>query len=582
MPVRYELDPNLPDTVRVIDEDTGMNRPMYSPAKAAEVRGQQAGVPNPAQPWNGKTLPDSAYPDAAAAPPIPAATPPALPPAQTGLAPPSDMAGPFGSMQPGAPPAAPPGVRLTKAELTPGTPGRPYDMADEEARHNDLTERKLQMQSHSDQTQAVLNEQQIRLQQQQADDQKAQQEQAAKSLRYEREIADVNKSMGSMSQIGAIGSIVLGLAGLFVAKRGNNPGAALSRMNQNLEAAIGRDIAIQRNEKNSKLNQLTRQLGDAQQAQLMYRAGVRRAALERVNMQLARIGEDKNLSQLMAAADAEVSAIDDQAKSASFNKPGSAKYEYTQPKPTGGVAPFVPTDKSSQRLKQLLGPDFQKQYLAGMDSKVTSGQTPQTVQTALPAIHQMTDDEATLMSLAKENGGHIPTKGVINVPGALVGKLSQMGVKQGMKAEEARQLIQGYISQKARSYGGVITDSDREQAEREMGASGDGLLRAVSRMKGTLNNGVRQALATHFRGNAQQVLDIALSDYAANSGVPQPSSIEPFDASTAPAAPATPKAPDKPGADPVKTLKTKGFSKAAKDILFDESAVGQTAPGSPL
>jgi hypothetical protein len=465
--------------------------------------------------------------------------------------------------------------------MTPGTPGRPYDLADEELRHNDLTERKLTMQTQSEAAQAVMNEQAIRLQQQQQDEQRMQQENAAKSLRYEREISDVNKTMGSMSQIGAIGSVVLGLAGLFVAKRGNNPGAALSRMNQSLENAIGRDIAIQKDQKNSKLAQLTRQLGDSQQAELMYRAAVRRSALERVQMQLARIGEDKNLTQLLTAADAEVGAIDDQAKAASFNKPGAAKYEYTQPKPTG-AAPFVPTDKSSQRLKQLLGPDFQKQYIAGMDSKVTSGQTPQTVQTALPAIHQMTDDEQTLMSLAKENGGHIPTKGVFNVPGPLVGKLSQMGVKQGMKAEEANQLIQNYLSMKARSYGGVITDSDRDQAEREMGASGDGLLRGISRLKVTLNNGVRQALATHFRGNAQQVLDIALSDYASNTGVPEPSSIEPFDASTAPTtAPAAAAAP-RPPVDPVKAIKSKGISKATRDLLFDESAVGQQAPGSPL
>lgn len=546
MPAQYTLEPGLPDgAVRVTDPSIGLSRVLYDPAKSQELKTQQSTGGN-TQPWNGQMYdpggdetpgpfdqPGASTTLPPAAPPM-GATPPAV---DRPLASAPSMLAPRGSTAIPAPPPAPAGTQLHKADITPGTPGQGYDLNAEDARHEGLVDRKLAMQGQNDKVQAVLRDQQIQLQQQQADDQRRQEEEGRKRLRYEQELETVKQETGPMSNLGALSSVALGLVGLFMAKRSQNPGMALSRMNQSLDSAISKDIEIQRHQHDSTINRLTQQLGNAQQAELMYRGNVRRLALDRVKNNMTRLGEDAGTDQLMRAAEGEVQTIDDQAKTASFNKPGTAKYEFEQPKPVkGAAASFVPTDESSRQLQKMLGPKFQEMYEKGMDSKVTSGQSPQTVQTALPSIHQMNDDLSTLQSLAKENGGHIPTKGVINIPQFAVGKLAQMGVKSGMQAEEANQLIQNYLSQKARSYGGVITDSDRDQAEREMGASGDGLIRGVTRLRTTLNNGVRQALATHFRGNAQNVLNIALRDYGSAQGV-EDAAPEPFDVhgGTAPA-----------------------------------------------
>lgn len=196
--------------------------------------------------------------------------------------------------------------------------------------------------------------------------------------------------------------------------------------------------------------------------------------------------------------------------------------EFGLPKPAGGSARWVPTDDESKALAALLGPKWEESYEKGMNSKVVAGENGATVQQALPMIHEMDQDLITLKAIQEANGGTIPTRGVINIPGPLQGTLARMGYKPGMNAEEANQLITGYVLRKARSYGGAVTAPDYENAEKEFGKSGDGLIRGIQRMRSAVANGTRQALVTHFRGNAQPVLDITMRAYGRTQGVEQP------------------------------------------------------------
>lgn len=564
MSVQYQLEPDVPDTVRVTDDASGTSRLVYDPNQAAQLRLATA-APTPAV----APIP-LAQPGSDAPVPIPAApiaTPQVMDASSTMPPPASDaaVASYNGAPQP-APPApivrasgnpppppqpGPPGLTLLKADVKPGSPGYAYNQDAEDKRANKTIDRNLELQRQSDAVTGILNQQDIELGKQQAEDRAAQQQEEAKASRYEAELKAANKELdpGRLVKQEGIGGAILGLVGLAVAGFSKAPGLAMSRMNASLDARIARDINIQKEQKDSTLNLLTRQLGNAQQAAAMYRAGVRKAAFDRLGVQLKSQGTYNQYSDLMQAGRDELDTLNDQARQLSYGKPGAVEYQYGIPKPVKGTGEFVPTDASSQEINRLFGPKGQEMYLKAMQDKVGSGQNAPTVQAALPMIHQMQEDESTLHSLAAENGGHIPTKGVMNVPQFLVGPLSKMGYQPGMKAEEANQIIQNYVSQKARSYGGVITDSDRKQAELEMGQSGDGLLRGIGRMKEGLNNSTRQVLATHFHGNADRALQISLRDYAGTPGVPDTSPV-PFDVHNGPAesdtAPAAPPPPDDP------------------------------------
>lgn len=255
--------------------------------------------------------------------------------------------------------------------------------------------------------------------------------------------------------------------------------------------------------------------------------------------------------------------------------------EFAPMKPTG-PGKFIPTDAESRELEHLLGPKWEESYEKGMNSKVVSGENGATVQQALPMIHEMDQDLQTFKALKAANGGTIPQRGVLNVPKALVGALSRMGYTPGMNAEEANQLMTGYVLRKARSYGGAVTAPDYENAEKEFGQSGDGFIRGIERMRSSTANGVRQAIVTHFRGNGQRVLDISMGAYGRTGGVPLPKSAEEFEVQggQAPAGAATPQTPGAPS-DPLKTIREKGLIRGVSDALQPKSD-GSPAPGSAM
>ncbi len=137
---------------------------------------------------------------------------------------------------------------------------------------------------------------------------------------------------------------------------------------------------------------------------------------------------------------------------------------------------------------------------------------------------------ADLQSIMAANGGTLPTKGLINIPQALVPTLSRAGYRPGMQAEDVTKIINTYLTQKAKSYGGVITQSDRDSAALEFGSSGEGFVKGMVRLRDANNAGIRGALSQVFPGREQQALNILLerASEGTTPGVPSPA-VAPFE-----------------------------------------------------
>ncbi len=109
-----------------------------------------------------------------------------------------------------------------------------------------------------------------------------------------------------------------------------------------------------------------------------------------------------------------------------------------------------------------------------------------------------------------------------------VHKAKRHGLAFRQFADQALGIINTYVTQRAKSYGGVITESDRESAIKEMGSSGESFIAALGRLRDSNNRGMSDALAQKFPGAGQHVLNILLDDSSTNSGVPTPE-IMPFE-----------------------------------------------------
>lgn len=347
---------------------------------------------------------------------------------------------------------------------------------------------------------------------------------------------DGSTAMGSEAKfyafMAAFGDSVQNFGAALMGRPGNaNPGATVDRIVQS---------AIQ--------NQMAQKEAEFKAGQIS--ANQLEAERERVRLNISALGEQmakirlakaKTEGEKLGLGALEKKFAADRADAAAKNATALARQETTQetianeyavPKPMG-PGKWTPTDQESQALSALLGPKWEENFEKGMNSKVVAGENGASVQQAIPMIHEMDQDIATLKSLAAANGGTIPTKGLIKIPEALRGVSARMGLKDGMAAEEANQLMHGYVLKKARSYGGAVTAPDFENAEKEFGTTGDGFLRGIERMRGAVANGTRQALVTHFRGHAQPVLQIAMGAYAKAPGVVAPKTAEEFEVTSA-------------------------------------------------
>lgn len=561
MAMRYEIDPAGPDgMVLAIDDESGLRRVVWDPERARTLNpppptpgsaasvDQASGGPAPEpEGYAGQVAPPAQVVPQVETP-LPAvsdegaaawqAAQSAAPVVPRG---PSTVYTPAPAVAP--PPAAPGGTTLSKAEVTPGTAGIPYDKAAEDERHAHLLDQLMEIDKRRAAETGIRNEQMLELNKQRIEDEAARKVAQEKTVRYENELNTVvRKELDPSRLVTGIGATVMGLVGIAAAAFSRNPGMAMSRMNAALDRRIQQDVQIQREQKDSMVSMLTRQLGSAQQAEAHYTASVRTLALSKLQANLDNMGAGNQYDDLMKAARDEVQTIDDKAKAASFAKPGTAKYEYTIPKPAkgAGVALNNPT------TKELAGLGITpKAWTKGLGAKISAGENAPTIVQAAQTTKLINSDIALLDSLAAANNGTLPTKGAINVPQSLVPVLSRMGYQPGQSAEEVGQILNSYVNQQARSYGGAITESDRESATKETGSSTEGVRRYMVRLRDKNNAGISGALSQQFPGQGQKAFDVLLRDSSNNSGVPSPT-IVPFDVHNG----KDPKTPEGPPAPP--------------------------------
>lgn len=550
MPMKFIQEPGAVEGMgRVVDESTGLDRVVYDPELARRL-GATQGAYQPEPPAT-PVSPASTAPSPAADAPAAAVAAPAAPelPSVPGAPPPVDEAAAqawqaANSPQPpapivsasgnpmpaGTPPA--PGLQVTKAVVKMGEPGYGYSKAAEEQRGEDLLERTTELQRRADATDLVRNEQQIELEKQRAQAQQREAEAAQKATRYERELTTTVKQFINQDRLeqnqGFFGSI-LGLVGQTLGYL-STPDSGFGRLQTALDRRTERDIAAQKEQKESTINLLTKQLGSAQQAENHYRAQAYATTADILETKLQRLGvADQFADKIQELRDGAL-AYNEAAKAASYGKPGEATYTWEAPKPTGAGAPKL-NNAMTQRLAKIgLTPE---KWTKGLDGKVLASQNAPTIAQAADTTRQIDADIALFESLAAANGNKLPNKGTINIPQALVPKLAQMGFTSGMQAEQVYQLLDGYVNQQARLYGGAITDSDRESAVKEVGSSTEGLRFYLKRLRDKNNRAIRTALSQQFPGAGNEVFSMLLEDSAANEGVPQAEPV-PFEKKNAP------------------------------------------------
>jgi hypothetical protein len=275
----------------------------------------------------------------------------------------------------------------------------------------------------------------------------------------------------------------------------------------------------QKYNKGQLIDSLTMQLGD--------RNAALSAAGARLKEGIADMAEGKArfartpaaMAELKATADSlRAQALDDWAKTQTTVM-GKTSESLTMQQPKPGLA-----QNDVLRRLAALGVD-QKRWTEGLGSPLQTGQqNPATLDQGVQALKRIDADRALLTSLAAANGGTLPTRGVVNVPQALVPALSRMGWKPGMQAEEVGQVLGGYVMQRARSYGGAVTESDAAAAEKETGKTTEGVTRYLERLRTQNNRAVTAAFGRLFPGVEQDVLNIALERFSegVTPGVPEP------------------------------------------------------------
>lgn len=548
MALSFVPDPETPGLFSAVDDQTGVSRPVWDPDGSLRASIEQS-VGAPAR------LPD--YITGAATPPEPLAPPEAAP----APAAPAPQAPPLGTGAPMPPPPAPGGTVLSKAKVTPGIPGTPYDTAAEEQRGADLLERTSELQRRSDAVSSLMAESQVEMLRQKNEAAKREAVNAERSQRFERELEqtvarEVNPDR--IKQNTPLFGSLLGIAGQVLGML-SLPGSGVQRwqeqVQRNLDARVQADIKAQYEKKDSTINLLTKQLGSAQQAENHYRAQVNAFTADILENRLKQMGvADQYADQIQGLRD-QALAYNEAAKAASFGKPGQAEYTFEQPNPGAGAGGPAYANDTLTALKGL-GID-EKRYREGLDAKVLSGVNSPTIAMAADTTKRIDSDIKLVESIAAENGGQIPQTGPIKIPDWVAKKLAQAGYRDGMTAEQVGQLLNGYVNQQARAYGGAITEADREAAKTETGSSTQGIMFFLGRMRDKNNDAIRTQLEKEFPGRGQQVFDLLLKGSGANRGVPEPKAT-PFEKQNGPPAPAEstppPAAPERPAGRSVESI----------------------------
>lgn len=558
MAIKYELGEN-PGEITATDEDSGQSVPVYDPDMYDELKaGNQPTAEQNSKVSEGfsepQTTEDPKAPDQGSAVPVDPRLPPpvaddtakawqsAQAVAQPMFTDPGDSTAPK-SLVPGnpvpnlpAPPTAPAGTSLLQADYKPGQSGQPFDPNKEDQRNNDLLDKRLALQGREEAENSIRREQEIELGRQKSEDEDRLAEATAKEARYDKELKtvvnkEINPNRLSENQ-GFFGSL-LGIVGQTLAFLDNTPEGAFRQFNAMLERRIDRDIAAQKEEKDSQIARLSKVLGSEKEAELHYRANARQLGTNVLQSKLDQLGVSNKYQDFMDQETDKTLALNDQAKAASLAKPGSAEFKFGIPKPVkpaGTGANKLNNDVTKELDKIHVS---QKAYDDAFGEPISKQQNAPTVSEAVTNVSRIDNDVSLLDALAKANGGTIPTTGVWRVPQTFIQQAARAGIKDGMQAEQAGQVLNQYINQQARSYGGAITDSDREAALTEAGASTEGKMFFLRRLRNKTNEGIKATLARKLPGADNKALEIYMKSLHSGTGVTQSDAV-PFEIENVP------------------------------------------------
>lgn len=275
----------------------------------------------------------------------------------------------------------------------------------------------------------------------------------------------------------------------------------------------------QRNNKSSLVSSLEEQLGDKNAAMM--------AAGSKIKDELANMAEAKARYAKTVEAQRELagtatglraSALEDWTKAQAVTMGKVSENVSLAPK-----APVAPTNDVLKQLSALgVTP---KAYQEGLEKKV-SGET--TLNQALDNVSQMDGDLAALKTLTAQNGGTLPSKGVVTIPHALAPTMARLGIQSGMAAEEVQQIYQRYLIRSAKAMGSRITEKELDIAGNQLGTSTTGFFRALDRIRSEANEGIKSTAEGAWPGASQQILNLHRGATSATSGIPQ-SDVTPFD-----------------------------------------------------
>jgi hypothetical protein len=293
-----------------------------------------------------------------------------------------------------------------------------------------------------------------------------------------------------------------------------------------LQGIVRDSVKRQVDERDFTVRQLEKQLGDQDAAISMLSARSKEALA-------SQIGARKRFAQTEMAL-GQLTALESSLKAEAANERAGVEIKlmgneaeslaFAQPKPVKGGAPLNDVTAALKALG-ITVKDWQK----GLATKVMPGEGGATIAQSATAVKQIDSDQQLVKALAQANGGNLAGKGVVNIPGFLVATAARLGIKQGMSQDEAGQLLKEYVTTRARSYGGPITESDLSAAAEEIGGTTAGLQRFMVRLRKKSDDAIRAGLVQQFPGASNEVFAIFNQQFGITSGVAPLADVEPFE-----------------------------------------------------
>lgn len=304
-------------------------------------------------------------------------------------------------------------------------------------------------------------------------------------------------------------SLLGGIAGGF--NQGFTGGAYKSTTPGVLHQLVNEWADNQRYNKSQLLQGLEDQLGDKNAALAAAKAGLHDAIANVADAQGRYARTVQSARELSAAAKASrATALDEWGKTQTIVAGKESE------KATMGFG--IQNEVTQQLLGMGITPDA---YAKGLETKTGAGEQAGTLNQAIDKVLQIDQDKATLASLAAANDGTLPNKGAIRIPDALVPIAARLGIRQGMQAEEMKQIYQRYLVQNAKAMGSRVTEKELEISGDTFGATTAAFFRQLDRIRNEANESISSAAEQAWPGYGQQVLDLHRRATAAIRGIPQ-------------------------------------------------------------